>query len=556
MKIEPVPTDFRQVSSASFLEIPQFQRPYSWSSENIDEYWNDLIGASGGDYFIGSSVFFKKKNDPSTLYITDGQQRFTTITITLCAIRDICFDCGLSGIANGIQNFIQRKDVEDKTRFFIKYGNGNIYFPNCILSTGERKVKPTSDEEKAQARAFELIKQRIVGNLNEVLGEYWRDSDKLEANMRSLRDSVFGLKFIQLTLDNEDDAYIVFETLNSRGKDLQVSDLLKNHFSKNLKNHKDKDQVSVVWDKIRGAFEGLSSATSFDAFLLHYWLATQKNVSKKELFKSMKKAITKADAPLFLWDIFSAASSYELIASPDDNVWQREEKNIYRSLAAINRFGVQQARPLLLSIIRQYEEDGRKIKQINRSLSLIENFAFQFNAITQSRGGGGIGSMYAALARECHVIESAQMYSDFNRNLQKKFEARFIERDDFIVAFRNLYYTKDETRDRGLIRYILSRLHAHFSKKTGCDYDDYTIEHLEPQSSGQDFVGYIGNLAFVPSKLNNSLGNKSFVDKKEALIDAGHLDPFAAAWDKVSESNVRTRGQRLAEAAFDIVWKI
>lgn len=295
MIIEPVPTNFRTVATSTFVEIPQFQRPYSWKAEHIEEFWDDLIDVKGQDYFVGTVVMYKHGTDSQSLYITDGQQRFTTLSILLCAIRDVCREVKLDGLANGIHNLIERKDIDDKNRFFLKYNSQNKYLTGQILAENEKiECVAKSDEEKAQKRAYEILRKKLIDFLSSNFGKNWKNSEKLKGEISTIRDTILGVQFITLTLGNEDDAYSVFETLNSRGMDLEVSDLLKNLFSKFLRpKNKQLTPVSDSWNQIRDRFESTTNKISFDGFLLHYWLSSQKNVSKKKLFKEMKITILK-----------------------------------------------------------------------------------------------------------------------------------------------------------------------------------------------------------------------------------------------------------------------
>lgn len=562
MKIEPIPTTYRKLITSQFLLIPHFQRPYSWTIENVEEFWDDLISAKGKDYFVGSVVLYRHSKDPAAVYITDGQQRLTTLTILLCAIRDLCDTVELKSIANGLHNLIERKDEDDKKRFLLRYESINKYFANFILSRNSEDGQPGTDEEKTQHRAYKFLKSKLEKYLEVTLGTEWANSEKLLKTISEIRQTVLGLDFISLTLDNEDDAYMVFETLNSRGKDLEVSDLLKNLFSRFLKtkaSNKDLSPVSDSWNEIRGRFEGISAKVNFDAFLLHYWLSREKYVSKKKLFKEMKKTILKPQAKIWLKDIVSASDAYAHIAAPGEYDWSTQEFKLRDSLDAINRFGVMQARPLLISIIRAHlENDSIKIKQIKTALKYVENFTFQFNAITQSRGGGGISNMYSKLATSCSKIKSAQDFTDFVDDVLEKFRERDIDKEEFEFNFQQLEYSKKVPKDRLLVRYILQKFHQSYAKVTVADYSLFSIEHLNPQSGDlehQDY-GNIGNLLFIPEELNNELRNKEFNKKKDVILQEGHDLNLIENWAGGTREEISQRAKQLATYAYTKIWKL
>jgi uncharacterized protein with ParB-like and HNH nuclease domain len=111
-----------------------------------------------------------------------------------------------------------------------------------------------------------------------------------------LRDSVLNLNLIFVTLDNEDDAYLIFETLNTRGKDLSLTDLLKNHFSKHLKAKGSVDHAKIKWQSMLETIHNSSSDISSDNFIYHFWASRYESVPLKKLFPVIKKVVTKNNA--------------------------------------------------------------------------------------------------------------------------------------------------------------------------------------------------------------------------------------------------------------------
>lgn len=160
MNIEPVAKPYREISKANFLKIPPFQRPYSWTADNIEEFWTDLINAEGDEYFLGSVVFYADKKDQSSLFITDGQQRITTINIVLCALRDIASEANLKDISEGIHGFIEKIDEDNKKRFIIKYSSSNNFFAESILSKSGSDTEPNTEEEKNQKSAYDYFRKK------------------------------------------------------------------------------------------------------------------------------------------------------------------------------------------------------------------------------------------------------------------------------------------------------------------------------------------------------------------------------------------------------------
>ena len=100
MKIESQDRTVDELLNAAYFKVPRFQRPYSWERAEVEDFWNDTIADADGEYFIGSIVLFS--HSQGILGIVDGQQRLTTITMLLCALRDAFAQEQLDGLARGI----------------------------------------------------------------------------------------------------------------------------------------------------------------------------------------------------------------------------------------------------------------------------------------------------------------------------------------------------------------------------------------------------------------------------------------------------------------------
>ena len=118
MKIEASDLDISKLLKMGLIVIPRFQRPYSWRADSIREFWNDITGSEDTGYFIGSMVIYSMKQD--RFGVVDGQQRLTTITILLCAIRDHFADLGEDELAQGVHNYIETRDRDNVKSFILK----------------------------------------------------------------------------------------------------------------------------------------------------------------------------------------------------------------------------------------------------------------------------------------------------------------------------------------------------------------------------------------------------------------------------------------------------
>ena len=150
-----------------------------------------------------------------------------------------------------------------------------------------------------------------------------------EKKTTHIRDSVLRLQLIAVQLGNEDDAYLIFETLNTRGKDLTVADLVKNHLTRLLKpKHKGVDIARDKWNGILELFDRSENEISINRFLHHSWLSRHPYTTEKKLFKEIKRTVNQAIAMSFLDELLSDAYLYRQILEPDSYKWRKEEREV------------------------------------------------------------------------------------------------------------------------------------------------------------------------------------------------------------------------------------
>jgi uncharacterized protein with ParB-like and HNH nuclease domain len=240
MDIKPTDKTVKNLLEGGFFKIPRFQRPYSWDRENVEEFWTDVVVSDDPDYFIGSFVLYGSGPASDTFLVVDGQQRLTTITLLLAAIRDSLADLKEQALSQGVQGLIERKDINSKNQFVLQSETPYPYLQEYIQKFGKPEVEmDIGAEEQALKSAYEFLKGQISSALEAInLDTTINQEKKAEAKrvrLLQIRDKILRLQLISINLDSEDDAYLIFETLNTRGKDLTVSDLVKNHLTRLLK---------------------------------------------------------------------------------------------------------------------------------------------------------------------------------------------------------------------------------------------------------------------------------------------------------------------------------
>ena len=148
----------------SFYKIPRFQRPYSWDHGNLEEFWNDTIVENESDYFIGNFVVY---DDKSVLAVVDGQQRLTTITLLLCALRNVLKEEGFSNLAKGVHNLIERPDIKNELYYVLQTETSYPYFQEYVQKFGTpASIPDVGPEEKLLKEAYDYLR----GNLDSTVG--------------------------------------------------------------------------------------------------------------------------------------------------------------------------------------------------------------------------------------------------------------------------------------------------------------------------------------------------------------------------------------------------
>ena len=230
--------------------VPKFQRDYSWGVEQWDDLWQDILTMidEEEDHYMGYLVL--QTNDDKSFHIIDGQQRFTTVTILILA----SIKCIKTFVENGVESEDNQQRIDsllhtyigNKDSVTLVYDNilvlnrnNDAYFRDYIVKLEELRVRNLKVSEKLMKQCFEFFEQRLRGRY---------ESGKDYA--RFIQTVVDRLYFTQIVVNDEMNAFRVFETLNARGVQLSSSDLLKNYlFSLVDKNSSHPSRIETLEEK-------------------------------------------------------------------------------------------------------------------------------------------------------------------------------------------------------------------------------------------------------------------------------------------------------------------
>ena len=215
--------------------IPVYQRYYSWDIEQCKRLWNDIVGMQKKNkqgHFVGSIVNIAEQAMPTGVQkymIIDGQQRMTTLTLLLIALRDYSIDHpeDISINFRRIDNMLLKNEYE----------NGDERY-KLLLTENDRDILINLIERKP-------ISENIVSRLLTNHSFFVEQIEKKELMPAEIYESIGKLQIVNITLDRAvDDAQAIFESLNSTGKELSESDLIRNYILMGLEN----DEQSFIYE--------------------------------------------------------------------------------------------------------------------------------------------------------------------------------------------------------------------------------------------------------------------------------------------------------------------
>lgn len=489
--------------------VPRFQREYSWQTEEIEEFWDDIteqIKPQGAkkvkneEYFIGCIVLVGEDSKPEYL-IVDGQQRLTTLTILLRAIVDRLLELNETAAANALyKNVIEGTDNDGKEYFKLVNESPKPFFQNELQALTPVKLKkPQTEEEELLASAFVFLKKKIkeykIKNISDI------------ECIKIIREQVLNhLKFILVTAKSEDDAYTIFETLNARGLSLTSVDLIKNWIFKNYNQTHPNDNAKDIWGEMR---KSVSKYSDLETFFRHYWNSKYAFASDDRLYKSFKDFLKKgviSDAKSFLVELNSASEYYRKIGAPSESDWRvQKERQVKRSFDLLNQYRVTQVRPFLLALLECRFKGFVDQSTFVSTVTKLENFHFIFSNVCQDRASGLEGK-YTRAAKNLHTANSNKakaksVISDLIDYLDRKRpSAQRIE-----DAVKDLSFLHSDETNKKSIQVIFSKIENYLHTTKELSINSFSLEHVHDQASHANWAASIGNIIPLDESLNNNI---------------------------------------------------
>lgn len=545
------PDAIGHVLADRLLTVPVYQRSYSWGSEQINDFWTDLSGAfdeGGAEYFLGNLVLSAGRNN-GNYTIIDGQQRLSTTLNLLAAIRDEFRKRGDDKRANIIENtHMVTADLdtgEDVPRLRMN-SDDNPFFRLVVVEGKEPKQEDILHGSHVLIHRALKELSTLVGASADSAGKEW--ARRLTDWTKFLKENV---QVIVVDVPTEADAFLIFETLNDRGADLTIADLLKNYLFGRA--GEDLDTVRDGWMAALGALEMSAENSVFTAFLRHLWSSKYGATRERLLFKNIRQRITsQVHAVEFSQELKLSARNYAAILNSEHEAWANLSTGAKANLDTLSRLDLEQMRPLLLAAMQHLSD-----RELKRTLRALVSWGVR-GLIVGGIGGGKTERAYCQAAvkvRSGSIKTANELLSELSEIIPTD--------EEFKASFAKARVTKGK-----LARYYLTALEDTEEGETepelvpNEDEEKLNLEHVLPQNpKGSDWnqfseeeqkiwVHRLGNMTLLQKGPNGRIGNKPWVAKKPVLKKSKlALTNHAGQEDEWSKEVIDKRQQELASLA-------
>jgi len=538
--------------------IPIYQRTYSWTEKECRQLWDDIVRCGSSDkigvHFVGSIVYVESGLSQVThqapLLVIDGQQRLTTVSLLLAALAKAVAE------SEPFDGFSQRK---------IK----NYYLVNPE-ETGERHFKLLlSQTDKASLTALvgdgEAPQQASIRiNANFESFKRWIAEGKVD--LVTLCRGLAKLVVVDIALTrDQDNPQLIFESMNSTGKELSQADLIRNFILMGLEPVLQTKLYEQFWRPMEVDFGQEAYGTHFDGFMRHYLTVMTGEIPNinavYDAFKGHARN-SRADFPDDMSHIESLVREIRNYARHFCAMALGKEPDAELKLAFhdLRELKVDVAYPFLLELYHDYKADMLSKADLLASVRLIEAYVFRRAICTIPTN-----SMNKTFATFTKALKKDRYFESIQAHfLTLPSYRRFPSDDKFRQDFQNRDLYNFRSRS-----YWLRRLENH-GRKERVAVDEYTIEHILPQNENlspkwrealgeewqriqQTWLHTLGNLTLTA--YNSDYSDRAFTEKRD-MPDASEkglkqsplkLNQGLGILETWNEETIKARATKLAE---------
>lgn len=531
--------------------IPVYQRYYSWEINQCERLWNDIVDMQKSGkvgHFVGSIVNIAEQAMPTGVQkymIIDGQQRMTTLTLLLLALRDY-------GNKHPEDTSINARRI-DNMLLKNEYESGDERY-KLLLTETDRETLIALIEKKPR-KSTEV--SRIISNYNFFVSRI----EKMSLTPAEVYESIGKLQIVNITLDRTvDDPQAIFESLNSTGKELSESDLIRNYVLMGLDNGEQTYVYEHLWRPMELLFDYEKQDSVMDRFFRDYLTMKLTRIPKinrvYDEFKAYHLNCEFSSIRDLCQDLYTYAVYYT------NMIFCRDSNPILVSLYDdINNLRMEVAYPFLLKIHNDCKNGIIKLEELEEIIKLCISYVFRRSICDIPTNS--LNKTFATLRNEIKQ-------NDYLMSIK----AFFVLRDDYKEfpnddRFTTAFVTRDIYNMRSR-NFVLSHL-ENFNNKAPIAIENYTIEHIMPQNSNpgdewknalgtnwrevqKKYLHTIGNLTLTA--YNSEMSDKPFHDKMEMeggfKESALRLNSYVVKQTEWNETTIQERARLLSEKAVQI----
>lgn len=513
------------IGNGKSFSVPPAQRDYSWTEEQWGDLWNDileLLEKPEERHYMGALVV-EARSDREVVVI-DGQQRLATLGIlTLAVIHrlETLAQRGLDAERNRARatalrgRFIGEKhpaSLTEASRLSLNETDDGFYQDYLVQLRTPSNPRGMPRSHRLIHECFRYYEDRLAALVQR--------SDDGEALANLIAETASRqLLFILITVDEEMNAYAVFETLNARGVELTTTDLLKNYLFSLVRAPSDIQMLHRRWRWL----VGVVTPERFPDFLRYHLLCEHSRIRRQRLFRMVRSRVrTLPDAMELMEHLENRAELFAAISDPGNEFWS-EVPEARQRIRELVLFRARQMTPLLFAA---WEHCSRA--DFVRVLKLVSVITFRYHVVS-ALNPSDLEAAYAVAAKAVSTSEAnlpAQIFA--------LLKPTYVENERMQQDFERLRVSTRGPR-RKLARYILARLEADASgRSVDPDTDPFTIEHILPENADsrweaefapdrqEAFVDRLGNLTLLASKTNRDIGRNDYSGKVAAYRASGY----------------------------------
>jgi uncharacterized protein with ParB-like and HNH nuclease domain len=547
--------------SPQFL-IPIYQRTYSWTERECQQLWDDILRTGTNDevsaHFVGSIVYIEKGlyqvSTHSPMLVIDGQQRLTTVTLLVAALANALDELDeddrepVDGYSpRKLRHYYLLNPEEDGERHY-KLLLSQTDKASLIAIVGGKE--PPAEPSLRVMRNYEFFESRIA---------------ECKGDLAPVCKGLAKLMVVDLALSrDQDNPQLIFESMNSTGRELSQADLIRNFILMGLEPQQQTQLYEDYWRPIEVDFGQEAYDIHFDGFMRHYLTVKTGEIPRLsevyEAFKNHARSPQVADAGVeaLVKDIRNFARYFcamALGAEPDANL-----KLAFHDLRELK---VDVAYPFLLELYQDYINGALSEPDLVEAVRLVEAYVFRraICAIPTNSLNKTFSTFTKALKKD-RYLESIQAHL-----LGLPSYRRFPSDEEF----RRVFQTRDLYNFRSR-SYWLRRMENH-GRKERVPVDQYTIEHIMPQNENlsagwQEALGpdwetiqltwlhTLGNLTLTG--YNSEYSDRPFPEKRDMVGGFSEsplkLNAGLGQLERWDEDAIKVRAGKLAAEATE-VWK-